>query len=112
MLKDYLNLTNLFFNKGLPNYIVFHVTSVCNAKCKMCFNWKNLNNNKKNELTLEEIDKLSKSLNGLIYVSLGGGEPFLRKDINDIAYIFYKNNNARIFQIATNCLQPRQIAEQ
>ena len=66
----------------------------------------------KDELSLDEINRLSRSFNKLIYVSLGGGEPFLRKDISQIAYIFYKNNDARIFQIATNCLQPKQIAEQ
>ncbi len=112
-MREYLNLWNLFFNKGLPTYIVFHITSICNARCKMCFNWRNMNKNKqKEELTLEEIDKFSKSLKNLIYVSLGGGEPFLRKDISDIVGIFYKNNNTRIFQMATNCLQPEKTKKQ
>lgn len=113
MFKEYFDLWNLFFNKGLPTYIVYHVTSLCNSRCKMCFNWKNINKKKlKDELNLKEIDKFSKSLNQLVYVSLGGGEPFLRKDISDIVYIFYKNNHTRIFQIATNCLHPKQIVEQ
>lgn len=109
MIKEYFNLVNLFFNRDMPTYIVFHVTLVCNSRCKMCFNWKNMNKNiRKNELTLEEINKLSKSFNKLLYVSLGGGEPFLRNDIDKIVQIFYKNNRTRIFQIATNCLQPKQ----
>lgn len=111
-INDYLKLGRiLFLNKGLPNYLVFHITSFCNARCKMCFAWKNLNLPGE-QLSLGEIDKISKSLNRLAYVSLGGGEPFLRKDISDIAYIFYKNNEARIFQIATNSLQPEQTYQQ
>jgi len=112
-IKKYLNLGNLFLNRGLPTYLVFHVTSACNSKCKMCFNWKNLNKNKQQkELSLKEINKFSKTLKNLIYVSLGGGEPFLRNDLSDIVDIFYRNNNTNIFQIATNCLQPKQIKKQ
>ncbi|MFH1384197.1 MAG: radical SAM protein [Candidatus Omnitrophota bacterium] len=113
MTKKYLDLIKFFFNKGMPTYLVFHVTSMCDSKCRMCFNWKNLNRMaQQDELTLDEIEKTSKSFNKLFYVSIGGGEPFMRRDISDIVYVFYKNNNTRMFQIATNCLQSLHTAEQ
>ena len=36
---------------------------------------------------LEEIDQFSSSLNGLLQLSLTGGEPFARKDFNEITEI-------------------------
>lgn len=109
-MKKYMNLIKVFFlNK--PTYLIFYVTSVCNSKCKMCFNWKYNTNKVKEELTLEEIDKMSKKMGYMQYVTLGGGEPYLRRDIDEICKIFYKNNNAEIFSIPTNCLTPQLIKD-
>ena len=94
-------------NKGMPNYVIFHVTSICNSKCITCFNWKNLN--KKDELTLSEIEKVSGHMQHIEYLTLGGGEPFLRKDLPDICRIFYTNNGVGAFSIPTNALSPDGI---
>jgi len=91
-------------NKDMPNYLIFHVTSICNSKCITCFNWKNLN--KKDELTLAEIEKISKHMTHIEYLTLGGGEPFLRKDLSEICKVFYTNNSVRAFSIPTNGLSP------
>ncbi len=37
---------------------------------------------------------------------LGGGEPFLRRDLPEIAETFYKNNNTRVIGIPTNAFLP------
>lgn len=109
-LKKHTNLLKMFFSS--PTYLIFYVTSQCNSRCKMCFNWKyNTKQVKKDELSLEEIQKISKSMGYLQYITLGGGEPFLRKDIDEISKIFYDNNKTRIFSIPTNCLTPKLIAE-
>ena len=108
--RKYVNLIKVFFlNK--PIYLIFYVTSVCNSRCKMCFNWKYNTNKIKEELTLEEIDKMSRKMGYMQYVTLGGGEPYLRKDIDKICKIFYENNNAEIFSIPTNCLTPQLIKD-
>ena len=39
-------------------------------------------------------------------MSIGGGEPFLRKDLADIVGLFYRNCKTRIVNITTNGLQP------
>src|SRR3990170_2938239 len=60
-------------NSGMPSYVIFHVTSLCNSRCITCFNWKNLN--KKDELKLDEIGKVSEKMEHIGYLTLGGGEP-------------------------------------
>ena len=46
----------------------------------------------KGELTLDEIEKLTKSFgSSLLNVNLTGGEPFARKDIIDIYILYIKN---------------------
>ena len=70
------------------------LTFKCNHKCLTCNIWKthgdNLTRNSqwkdKEELTVDEIEKIV-SRNKLIYLSLTGGEPFLRKDIGEIIQV-------------------------
>ena len=69
----------------------------------MCFYWKEIEKAKnKKELSIKEIEKITKHFKTLPYVSLGGGEPFLRQDIDKICCLFYKNCNARFINIPTN----------
>ncbi len=91
--------------RSLPFYsVVFEVTNVCNSRCITCFNWKILNKNIDKELTLEEIDKITKKMGPLNTVAIGGGEPFLRKDLPEIVNCFDRNNNLSTIGIPTNCL--------
>lgn len=95
--------SRLVHKKGLPVSLIFFVTSRCNLLCTHCFYWEELNK-KKNELTLEEIRKVSQSLPNLLTVSLTGGEPFLRPDLPDIAETFEKNSHVSNIQIPSNGL--------
>ena len=46
-----------------------------------------------NELSIEEMDKLTKNLGkSLLNVNLTGGEPFARKDLVDIAKSYLNNS--------------------
>jgi MoaA/NifB/PqqE/SkfB family radical SAM enzyme len=87
----------LLWKKGsMPIYITFFVTNKCNLTCRHCF----VNPTDDKELTLEEIKKISKSMPNLLVLSLTGGEPFLRKDLPEIAQIF----QPEILEISTNGL--------
>lgn len=88
--------------------MLFEVTSRCNSRCRTCFYWERVNTSAK-ELTLEEINKIAKSFGRIFHLSISGGEPFLRNDLDQICYIFYKFNRARSIDIPTNCLLPEQI---
>lgn len=85
-----------------PSTLIFYVTNRCNARCKHCFYWRQLNN-KDSELGLEKIKKVALSLKKpLDLLVITGGEPFLRKDIVEICNIFYKYNDTRRISIDTN----------
>ena len=98
-LANYLNTINyakkIFVKNGdSPIYVILFVTERCNARCKHCFG--SFSNNKqkiKEELTQEEIEKISKKAGNLLYLLPTGGEPFLREDLPHIINAFYKNNH-------------------
>lgn len=92
------------------SYMILYVTSKCNSKCLHCFYWRELNK-KKNELTLDEIEKLSKGFKNLLYLNLTGGEPFLREDIDKIVYYFYRNSKSKFVNISTNGILSDVIRE-
>jgi len=107
-LAHFKRAKDIFFKEGMdPAYIILYVTSKCNLKCKHCFFYKSLN--KPEEISLANIEKLSKSLKDVLNVSLTGGEPFLRKDLPEIASLFSKNSNAAIISISTNGFLPETI---
>ncbi len=91
-----------------PIQVMFYITNRCNARCKHCFYWKNLND--ANELTLQQIEKIAYSLkHPLDLLALTGGEPFLREDIAEICDIFYQINKTKRINIPTNGLLTRRI---
>ena len=93
-----------------PNYMVLFATAACNARCEFCFYWEEIESaNVKTEISLEEIQKTSKSLNHLFYLSIGGGEPFLRKDLVELVKAFYTNSRTRVVAIATNGAYPERV---
>ncbi len=85
----------------LPEQVIFFVTDKCNLGCAHCFNWANLNK-EANEATLEEIKEFSGSMGPFSFLTLTGGEPFLRNDIPDIIDIFGRNNSVSRVNIPTN----------
>lgn len=107
MIKSFNRYLSLLSNS--LSYLIFHVTYKCNSKCITCFNWNLLNKNSDNELNLDEIKKISKSMGNIFYLTLSGGEPYLREDLPEICEIFYKNNNTKVFTITTNAYDSRMI---
>ncbi len=101
--RDLQIASRLFVKKGLPVNLIFFVTSKCNLLCKHCFYWEELNL-PKNELSLDEIQRIAKSLPNLLSLSLTGGEPYLRPDLPRIAAAFEKYSGVRNIQIPSNGL--------
>jgi radical SAM protein with 4Fe4S-binding SPASM domain len=103
-------INNLYFNKKEPISLVHFITNRCNARCSFCFIDFDNPNTFKGELSLGEIDKLTKNLGkSLLNVNLTGGEPFARKDIVDIAKIYLKNTLIQSMYITTNASLPDRI---
>ena len=95
------NLIRLLDKGGLPIHLVFHITYRCNSKCKTCFLWSQLNPKINDELTTKEIDKISKNFKNILWLQIGGGEPFIRRDVPEICSSFSYVDN---ITIPTNCL--------
>jgi len=89
--------------------VIFFVTSVCNARCRTCFYWEELN--QRGDLTWDEIKKLSATMPRFQDFWLSGGEPMLRKELTEILHLFYVNNGIRWVNLPTNGLLPERTAE-
>ena len=114
MKSKYINYGINYLNvvKGLdtPLNLIHFITNRCNMKCSHCFYWKELN--KKDEMSLQQIEILVKSLkNRLNLLMLGGGEPFLRDDLTEICNLYIKYNKVKNINIVTNGFLPKKIYE-
>jgi Fe-coproporphyrin III synthase len=89
--------------------VIFFVTSVCNAKCRTCFYWEELNH--RGDLTWDEIARLSSTMPQFTDLWLSGGEPFLRRELPAIVRLFYAQNGVRWVNLPTNGLLPERTAE-
>ena len=103
-------LKNVLFSKVEPVSIVHFLTNRCNARCSFCFIDFDDPNTFKNELSLSEIEKLTKNLGkSLLNVNLTGGEPFARKDIIDIAKLYIQNTTVQSIYVTTNGSLPDRV---
>lgn len=101
-LGDAFNFLRSYFSDK-ASYLIFFVTAVCNARCKHCFYWAEIGSaDARKELKPEEIAKMAKSLSPLIYLSIGGGEPFLRSDLADVVETFYREAGLQYVNVVTN----------
>ena len=94
--------------RGMPLHLILHVTYRCPSRCQTCFNWRNLNTGKK-DLSLEELEAISRSLGDLLWLHLSGGEPFLREDLPDLCEMFCRNNHPAFLSIPTSGMDPERI---
>ncbi len=95
--------------RAFPLYLVFFLTERCNADCKHCL----LGGIKpgKDELSLEEIEKISSKMDDFLFLLPTGGEPFLRRDLAEIVRIFHRNNNVCNVGIPTNGGLTKRVVE-
>src|SRR5262245_6612789 len=93
------------------NGVTLFPTFVCNFTCPFCAFSADLNQ-KKDELTLEEIEKIASSLGRVLVLHIGGGEPFIRKDLPEILEIFRRTNGVRRVEIPTNGWSAERIGAQ
>ncbi|MFH0986172.1 MAG: radical SAM protein [Candidatus Omnitrophota bacterium] len=92
--------------------LIFFVTNRCNMSCGFCFLSGSLNKNVDAELTLEEIGLIAARAKGSVdKVLLTGGEPFIRKDLADIAKAFYSAGGIRKINVNTNGFYTDRLKE-
>jgi len=82
------------------NSLFLFVTSRCNSLCRTCFYFDKLNS--KDDLTFDQIQRLSETAPEFRKLWFSGGEPTLREELGEIAGLFAKNNGVRNINLPTN----------
>jgi Fe-coproporphyrin III synthase len=89
------------------NSLFLFVTSRCNSLCRTCFYFDKLNS--RDDLTIEEIGRISETAGPFRKLWLSGGEPFLRDGLEEIVGMFARRNGVRNVNLPTNGLLPERI---
>ena len=96
-----------------PAYLVYFVTSRCNADCAVCCERPMRDSTSgaeaQPELAIGEIERAAPGFSRILQLTLTGGEPFLRDDLTDIASLFSGVARLKSLTIPTNGLLPDRI---
>src|SRR5712692_5818945 len=87
------------------NSVFLFVTSRCNSLCRTCFYFDKLNS--PDDLTFEQIARLSATAPPFRKLWLSGGEPVMRDELAEIVERFVRNNGVRHLNLPTNGLLPK-----
>jgi len=89
-------------NPGLPTDVSIITTYRCQMRCKMCDIWDHPTDPKK-EITPKELEILP----GFKFVNITGGEPFVRRDLEDIVEVMYRKSDRIV--ISTSGFHDKRI---
>ena len=92
----------------LPRMLTYTVSFSCNARCIMCDSWKM---DSPDELQAEEIERIFSQLPAMDFVRLTGGEPFVRKDLLEIAHLAQQKLKPFVIHVTTNGFLTGRIIE-
>ena len=73
---------------GYPTDVSIITTYRCQMRCKMCDIWENPTDSKK-EIQAKELEMLP----NFKFVNITGGEPFVRRDLEDIVEVCIKKHH-------------------
>lgn len=95
-----------------PITLTFSVTGRCQSRCLTCrigehFQKGNFKN--RPDLSLEEIERIFRSLGSIYFFNVSGGEPFLRKELPQVIDLAVEYLKPGIIHIPTNALAPERI---
>lgn len=93
--------------RPLPMNLTLSLTYRCNSRCATCNVWRK----EAEELTVEEWDRVFRSLGHAPYwITVSGGEPLLREDAVEVIRRACELCRPAILNIPTNGLLPERIA--
>ena len=104
-LPAYMLFRALGWPRVNPISLTISLTNYCNHRCKTCDVYDNI----QKDLTVEEYEKIFRSMGkGIYYLTVSGGEPFLRNDIVEICRLAHEHLDPKVLLIPTNgLLHPR-----
>jgi len=94
-----------------PKWVVFEITDRCNSRCTHCNIWNTPND--KDPITADEIVKAFSDplFRDVKYIQITGGEPVLRKDLEEIFLRLHEILPGATLQLSTNALLPERVLE-
>jgi radical SAM protein with 4Fe4S-binding SPASM domain len=91
-----------------PLNLTLSVTDKCNSRCRTCLKWRRETTggtHSSSELSAKEYEKIFSSLGKCIFwVTVSGGEPYMRSDLPEICTGLQENCRPTMINIATNGL--------
>jgi MoaA/NifB/PqqE/SkfB family radical SAM enzyme len=109
MRPQFLSLARRILRKrGMPVQLIHFVTARCNARCAHCFYWKKLNAGA-DELSVDEVRRVARSIGKFFFLIATGGEPFLREDFVDLIDAYYTESGIRSLNVPTNGILVEKI---
>ncbi|WP_287583769.1 radical SAM protein, partial [Candidatus Borrarchaeum sp.] len=94
--------------RPLPVKLAAALTFMCNSRCKTCHIWKIYKESPdrvKEELTTEDWKKIFDEIGtNLGWIDFTGGEPTLKKDVEDIITYAYNNTAISVASLTTNAI--------
>jgi radical SAM protein with 4Fe4S-binding SPASM domain len=97
----YLKYLPALIKKDRISEVTFFITDICNMKCKHCFVLDALNK-RLPILSPDEIRKMGKFVTPVQRVHVGGGEPFTRKDLNEVVAAISETWKPGVINVPTN----------
>ena len=101
-----------FIGPANPITLTYSVTAACQSKCKTCnigLKYQDDPKRKEKDLTLEEIEKIFRTMGPIYFFNISGGEPFLRRDLPEIIQLACRYLKPRIIHIPTNAVASGKI---
>jgi MoaA/NifB/PqqE/SkfB family radical SAM enzyme len=94
--------------KIYPFSVVVSVSYRCNSRCKTCNVWRKPND----DMSVEEWDRVFANLGRTpFYITFTGGEPFLRRDLDEMVISAYRHCRPAVITIPTNGLLSDRVIE-
>jgi MoaA/NifB/PqqE/SkfB family radical SAM enzyme len=105
----YIPFRALGWPRPLPLNVTVSVTDRCNSRCRTCNIWRK---EVGEELSTEELARVFAHLGRAPYwITFSGGEPFLRRDLEELCQVAYERCRPAILNIPSNGLLYRQIPD-
>ena len=98
---SYLRYAKGIFRPLQLEGLFLFVTSTCNSLCRTCFYWEELNQGR--DLSFDQLARVSQTAPKFHKLWISGGEPFLRKELADVAFSVKAGERSPIVETPDAC---------
>ena len=92
----------VLLKNGKPIQFIQYVTARCNLRCDHCFYKETLDKKDAGEISKDLLVSTAKNMSPLLWYSIAGGEPFIRKDLGEIISQIQQKSRPKILSLPTN----------